>query len=370
MDKQKYRKVAGDMLYLVACAINGRTPSVSRINGMELAAVYALCEEHSLTAAAAYALEAAGIRNNDFVQAKEKAVRKNIILDADRQAVFQRFEEEKIWYLPLKGVLMKEWYPRLGMRQMTDNDILFDPEKRERVRDIMTELGFSCRHYGLGKDDNYYREPVSNFEMHFELFISGIDNAPAVEYYKNVRERLVRDEDNEYGYHFTDEDYYIYLIAHEYKHFILSGIGVRSLLDIFVYMNRFSDTLDWEYIGNELQKLGIYDFEKQSRNLAMKLFGFEKLSTDEKKLLDYFVTSGTFGTLTHMMERLTSESQTTGAYVWRRIFPPMSIIRTYYPFYYKHKYLLPLLPVQRAAKALSVSRGKVRNELKFLLGKK
>lgn len=45
-------------------------------------------------------------------------------------------EQRGIWYLPLKGIILKEFYPSVGMRQMSDNDILFDEAFAEQVRGV------------------------------------------------------------------------------------------------------------------------------------------------------------------------------------------------------------------------------------------
>ena len=38
--------------------------------------------------------------------------------------------------------------------------------------------------------------------------------------------------------HFTDEDFYVFIVAHEYKHFAdLGGTGIRNLVDRYVYLN-------------------------------------------------------------------------------------------------------------------------------------
>ena len=365
MEKQEFRKNAGDMMYLAACAVNGKTPSKTRVERMDLKGLFEVCEKHILTAICAYALESAGVKDYDFTQVKEKAIRKNILLDMERGSILRRLEAEGIWYMPLKGSLLKDWYPKLGMRQMSDNDILFDAEKRERVREIMEELGFVCDHYGNGWDDAYFKEPVSNFEMHVSLF-AATQGEVLVNYYANVKDILIKDENSDYGYHFTNEDYYVYLIAHEYKHYVKGGTGVRSLLDIYVYINTFGDVLDWEHINEELSKLGILEFERNSRSLARKLFSFEKLTNDEKKLLDYFATSGVYGNFERRVENLTKAEGSKFGYIMSRVFPPMSFIKTAYPFYYEHKYLLPVLFVKRLFRAAFVSRKKIRNEIKYI----
>ena len=145
MEKREFRKNAADMIYLTACAINGKKPKQARIDALDLPKLFEVCQKHILTACVAYALESAGVKDYEFTQAKEKAIRKNILLDAERAKILKRLEEEKIWYMSLKGSILKDWYPKLGMRQMSDNDILFDSSRRIDVKRIMDEFGFEFK---------------------------------------------------------------------------------------------------------------------------------------------------------------------------------------------------------------------------------
>lgn len=38
--------------------------------------------------------------------------------------------------MPLKGILLKEMYPKIGMLQMADNDILYDKQYRKETSQI------------------------------------------------------------------------------------------------------------------------------------------------------------------------------------------------------------------------------------------
>lgn len=77
-----------DLIYLCGCAVNGTVPSKDRTEQMDLEQLYAAAKFHTLTGITAYALESAGIHNDKFRTAKEKASRKNIFLDAEKKAVF------------------------------------------------------------------------------------------------------------------------------------------------------------------------------------------------------------------------------------------------------------------------------------------
>ncbi len=374
MEHEAFRNNAYDMIYLTKCAIHGEAPDADRISGMDLDGVFAVCQRHILTACGAYALDAAGVQHPAFREERDKAVRKNILFDAERAKILKAFEAEGIWYMPLKGSLLKNWYPRLGMRQMSDNDILYDESCRAKVRDLMTGLGFDCDHFGRGKDDAYFKKPVLNFEMHYTFF-EPVDPKPLYEYYSHFKEHLIKDEGNDYGYHFSHEDFYLYLIAHEYKHYIKGGTGVRSLSDSYVFLQKFGDSLDWDYLNGELDKMGIRDYADRSRELALKVFGSmdePKLSTEERRFLDLFIFSGTYGTAEQDMENRL-ENEAGGSKVrlfFRRLFPPMENIKAWWPFFYRHKWLLPVLWfIVRPIDALVHQRGRLRKELRFIFHK-
>ena len=150
MMTEENKKVLDDLVYLAACAVNGQVPEKSRTEGMDLSLVYEAAQNHKLAAAAGMALESAGIRNGAFVQAVAKAMRKNALLDADRAELTRKLEEAGIWYMPLKGAILKDLYPRYGMREMADNDILVDAARAQDVGRIMQELGFEVKEAGKG----------------------------------------------------------------------------------------------------------------------------------------------------------------------------------------------------------------------------
>ena len=367
MDKQEFRKNASDMVYLTACAVNGIKPKQERIEKLDLPKLFEVCQKHILTACAAYALESVGIKDTEFTQAKAKAIRKNILLDTERAKILKRLEDEKIWYMPLKGSLLKDWYPKLGMRQMSDNDILCDSGRMKDIYDILIELGFECKHFGKDNDDAYFKEPVLNFEIHRSLFrAEHIGNLYS--YFKDVEEKLINDENCEYGRHFTNEDFYLYMIAHEYKHYTRVGTGVRSLLDTYVFLKRVNSSLDWDYVNAELDKLGISEFERSNRELAMNVFSMQKLSDDDKKELDYYVMSEAYGTNDNLIDnaiRFRGDGSKV-KYLLYRFFPPVSYIERVVPWAGKSKLLLPFAYIYRMFRCLTVSRKSVSEELKHI----
>ncbi len=105
-----------DVTYLCGCAVRGERPDMSRVKSMDLPQVFKMAERHLLTAAVSAALRSTGIEDREFVQAEAKAKRKNALLDADRTVLSDRLNEQGIWYMPLKGAVLKDLYPMYGMR--------------------------------------------------------------------------------------------------------------------------------------------------------------------------------------------------------------------------------------------------------------
>lgn len=181
-EAQQWRSAAWDMLYLAECGINMRIPEPERVDGMDLHKVYVRSCGQSLQAITYTALERLlqtghAVRNPDSEQvllkweeARNKVIRKVILMNAAREQLFTYMEEQNIWHLPLKGVVLSSLYPQFGMRQMADNDILFDASYREKVRDWFLAHRYTVESFGESNHDVYHREPVYNFEMHTELF--------------------------------------------------------------------------------------------------------------------------------------------------------------------------------------------------------
>lgn len=201
---------------------------------MNMESLYQLTTAHSLTAMVSFSLEKVIELPRDFDQQKKKVIRKLALFDVEREKLFRQLDNAEIWYMPLKGVVLKDYYPRYGMREMSDNDILCDVERMSDVKRIMESQGFQCTEYGKRVDDIYFKFPLT-FEMHRYLFDKN-ELESLYSYFKNIKEKLLLVDDSRYEYRFTPEDLYVYLTAHEYKHFIHGGTGIRSLLDTYVFL--------------------------------------------------------------------------------------------------------------------------------------
>ena len=232
------------------------------------------------------------------------------------------------------------------------------------VKDIMESLGYTAKYYNVSVHDVYLKKPFLDFEMHRSLFNKDYDGLFG--YYRDVERRFIGDG---YEKRFSPEDFYLFSVAHAFKHFSERGTGLRILLDTYVCLKKGLDT---DYISAEAEKMGISDFELTVRRLATHLFEDDELTDSERETLDYILSSGTYGTISHEVENgIRKRKGSKVRYALGRIFVPVNKknpsyekYERAYPFFYRHKVFLPALPFVRFRN--SVKRGRFKAEFKAL----
>ena len=145
------------------------------------------------------------------------------------------------------------------------------------------------------------------------------------------------------------------------------GISVRPLVDIHVFLNKVENRLNWDYIQEVFERLGLTAFENRMKNLSAKCFrdGAEELSDEEKKVILFFLQNGLFGSL-KMFE--TSKvvtgngdsyfSQRTGA-LWRAVFLPARHLKDKYPVLVSCPFLLPFVWLVRIFRVIFKEKYKI-----------
>lgn len=363
-----------DLLYLIRCAVNHRKADPDRVRTMNLDALYRMSRFHSLAALTYTAAESAGVQNllpKGWKEARDAALRNAVLFSAERKALEKFCEETGIWYLPLKGILLQREYPGLGLREMADNDILFDAAFQQQIRDWFSARGYTVEQYRQSVHDSYHKPPIFNFEMHTALFdASGYPEWAA--YFEGALARLRPIEGTRWGRQFTVEDFYLYLLAHMYKHFSVGGTGLRSLLDLFLFRRAHGKELNQDVLCEGLKQLNLTDFERETRVLADRAFGSEApLCTEDTGKLACYLAAGTYGTsrqrLHNQLQKIAGKDQTiTGTikvrYSLQRLFPDRAFMEKWCrhdaPFFWRHRKLMPLAYGYRLIFNLVHGRGK------------
>ena len=278
----------------------------------------------------------------------------------------EALEKAGIKNQPMKGSCMKFMYPSPEMREMSDIDILIDSDKMDTAGKIMLEFGYTLSQ-SIKHHDIYYKKPFMVVEIHRSMYDKMVDGNQ-YDYFKSF-EKAVLKEGKKYTYDFNKEDFYVYMIAHMAKHFYVMGCGIRNLLDIYIYLEKYGKELNRTYLDKELKKCGIYDFAVNVEELAYIWLDGKQGNQFYEDLFQYMVDCGIYGKdengIWHKFaeEKLEGKSVTRGKLKRWYYFPPLFYMSEYYPWLEKFPFLLPVAWGIRAFRGIFMKKGVQKREM-------
>ncbi|MBE6824262.1 MAG: hypothetical protein E7513_02830 [Ruminococcaceae bacterium] len=359
LEKDRTAEIGYELCGMISAVLNGGDASFSE---NDLDVLFSLSCKHRVSALVSTVIDKDAKNYTQWSDAFNLSVIKKTFMDLEREQLLSFFKENDIWYVLLKGLVLQNLYPDPHLREMCDNDILYDANGYNLIKEYMRKNGYSIEH--ASKDvhvDEYEKKPYCFFELHKNLF--NVNKGKLASYYRNITKKLVSVDKCEKR--FTDEDFYVYMIAHSYKHFVDGGTGLRSFIDCYLYNKNVS--YDKEYVNKELELLNIEEFEKEFSTLADKLFCGEKinLTETEREMFLYVLSSGAYGTLeNHIGYQLENESKLR--YICKRLFPPLEWYKGHAPFFYKHKWAIPFYSIYRIFDRVTKRRKYIEREIGFL----
>ena len=148
---------------------------------------------------------------------------------------------------------------------------------------------------------------------------------------------------------FSREDNLIFLILHAVKHFVYSGVGIKQILDIALFMREYGDEINLERVKETLKKIKTLTFAAELTAFIKEYIYPDTYTFDDVELGDDFVqdvfSSGSLGKADE--ERIHSANVTSSAFIGRSslkkiLFAPRERLQLQYPFAKKHPILLPV----------------------------
>ncbi|MBQ7595854.1 MAG: nucleotidyltransferase family protein [Clostridia bacterium] len=300
-----------------------------------------------------------------FEEVYLRACLKTAVIDVEIPALLDAFEKGGVRHMVLKGFIMRDYYPDPIMRSMGDVDILVGSDL-EKAHQIMIESKYKFHSEGFLHSN--YSKPNVYIELHKSLVDEYFDTM--YRYYGEGFEKARIADGYKYRYVFSDEDFYIFLLAHVAKHFKISGTGIRSIMDIYVFRKKFS-SLDEKYIDAELSKMGLLTFKNKIEETAFSWFS-KPFDGEFDAVGEYIITSGVYGQVdNHELNAFilntfkdTSYKKGKLKYILNMIFPGREYIGARYPKAKKHPVLIPFYWVVRFFSTMFRSRGSIRYRLK------
>ena len=171
MEKEVFNNRIVKFIKLFSLYLNKKKASDFFIDNNELSFFIKMANHHSLTALLFKALQDTNTKVNEEVLKKLEehyflVLRKAVLFDKERKELYDYLNANQIDYLPLKGIILKDYYLDPYTREFADNDILFDESKDKLVKDFFTNKDYTVELFRKSNHDVYIKKPSYNFEMH------------------------------------------------------------------------------------------------------------------------------------------------------------------------------------------------------------
>ncbi len=358
------------LVHLIKCAILDTQPNPIP-GGIELNALIAFAQRHTVENIVYLSLKKLNLLSSPEMQLLEEYYGHAITVDATQQyyleMIIDALEENKIRHCVMKGPVIKKLYPTSDMRRSGDLDIFVDDENTEKVKGIMESLGFTAENFNKANShDEYKIDQNIIVEIHRTLISN---QCPWQKPCQRIADRLILEDGCQYRYRMTDEDYYLYMIGHMAKHMKYSGIGIKMVLDVWIYLQKYERELNREQLNKHLKECGLYKFENIIRNVCDYWFNDKDADDLTKATALYIGTSGNFGTYEQLMMSRMGENAlgTTNESIGRCVsyvkmfFWPYKNMRERYTILKKLPFLLPFFWIYRALNTLLFNKEKARH---------
>lgn len=315
-----------------------------------LPAVYKLAKFHDLAHLLTDVLDKNGLLPQNEEIKKRLLLERNMAVFRYEQSKYeleelcQVLEEAKILHIPLKGSILREYYPEPWMRTSCDIDVLVKKEDLEKAIAVLAEKLEYRREAGNAHDISLFAPSGVHVELHFNLIEDHL--APeSVAIYQGIWERTRPCKGYQFRLEMTDEAFYFYHIGHMAKHFTYGGCGIRPFLDIWVLNHRIP--FEKEKRDALLRAGGLLVFAQSAEELSEVWFSDKPHTALTQEMENYILQGGVYGTQEQGIAVNQAKQGGKLKYIWWRIFPSYDYLCTTYPNLRKRKWAYPFYAVRR-----------------------
>ncbi len=264
--------------------------------------------------------------------------------------ICKAFDEAKISYIPLKGPVIRPYYPYESMRTSCDIDILIHETDLDLAVSKLQNIGYRAedRHF---HDISLFSPKNVHLELHFSIK-ENMENLDSV--LADVWDYVDSSEGSKFS---LKKEFFVFQIfSHMAHHFITGGCGIKSLMDIWVLQNK----MDAPYTCAEklLKKARLYKFAEQMSNIADMCFSGMDKDEFSDLVLDYIFKGGVYGSQENKIAVKKSRTDSSLGYIIKTLFLPYKAMTVSYPVLKKAPYLLPFYWIVRWIKAVQVGKTK------------
>ena len=360
-----------------ACG-QGEKVVLPEVSARFLAEIYQLSKAHDVAHLVGDALNKSGVFENlpadldeneraAIAKVKEKfdeqiftAVYRYETINYELEQICKTLEEAKIPFIPLKGSVIRKYYPEPWMRTSCDIDILVKEKDADNAAEyLQTQLQYGVDRKGQ-HDVSMFTASNVHVELHFKLLDSDFKQVKdLIDVWSGDEISLLSDSE----YQMSKELFLLYHIYHMAKHFVHGGCGIKPFIDLWIIKNKVG--FDEEKAQKMLQESGLLAFFERSTDLVNVWFEGKEHSEITQEMEDYILQGGVYGTLKQNLAMSQNKKGGKFRHLMSRIFLSYKDIAVYYPSLKKCPILFPFYQVRRWCRILFCGgRKAAMNEIK------
>ena len=377
-----------DFLQLLKASINKSEVKINNVNWQSILQLSNIHKVLPLVYEALYKSEEFKKTDEDF-QKYLKTTSMQIIYNQIQRSerflqLYEEFNKKGLKILVFKGIILRELYPIPDERISGDEDLLIKKEDLKKAEEILKSKDMD-RILSQEEEEDVYHYFCKKTGLHLELHTGLFGNSSEI--YKKMEKTFqgVFDDSEKVIINnvtintFSLDKHFLYVICHAMKHFVSSGIGIRQICDIVMYINKYYDKINWNYIWQEVSNFG---YETLFVNFLQ--IGIDYLGLDEKKityvknknkyyintknLLEDIIDGGIYGASNQ--SRLNAANMSLDAFNnganskinsnLAAIFPKADNLKKRYKYLENHPFLLPIAWISRISTYIK-DRGSISN---------
>ena len=280
-------KVQENIVEILKYSIHNKKIELNKKENVLWHEVFEECKKHNIEALVYYGIHLNTLKNidRDIIERWKKQTFMSNVYQINHinqiSNILSILKDKDIPVIVLKGLVIRDLYPKSELRTMGDADILVHKKDIDKVINILNNLGYE-------EEDRHdphieFMKNNSKIEVHWSLTNEGMFNGMDEfnhEIWLNSIEVKIGDSA---ALSMCNEDLLLYLCIHMAKHFKYSGFGIRQLCDVLCLVEKCGNSINWDSFMKKAKRSGIDKFSICIFSICNKLF--EMSIPDE---LEYF----------------------------------------------------------------------------------
>lgn len=350
-------------LFLKAASTEETAEETAAFAADKLETVYRFSQKHDLVHLVAHALEDMELPENELLKrfntAKMRAVYRFARMEYEYEQICNTLERANICFVPLKGSVIRQYYPEPWMRTSCDIDVLVKEESLEVAEAALCAEGWVRKGERGFHDVSLFSQTGVHLELHFSIK----ENIPSLDpVLETVWDHLIPVEGKHAEHKMTNAFFLLHHLAHMSYHFVHGGCGVRPFLDLWILKHsiRWDENQLWELCA----KAELARFCDKCMDLAEVWFGEKDHDPVTVQMEEFILRGGVYGTMSNRVIVDQARAGNRWKNLWNRIFMPYYKMKVKYPILSKHRWLTPVFYIVRIFQLITQKKlGRAMNEL-------